>query len=201
MLAAKCRGVEVSRRFEYTPDFAQRSWQVRDVIEHVIGNHGVETRIRKGQLLGVGDLVGKAFLAKKLSRLLEHPRREVRKSDLPACRDALAVAPPESARSAAQFQEFASLIEFEMVKGPAMESVFVDAKTPVQINAGTEVRGILILTIQELRLIAIFVHFCLLWQFIYLGNGSQKNACLLKVVPMEKEVQISLMHHQRFGEG
>jgi len=40
-------------------------------------------------------------------------------------------------------------------------------------------------------LIAIGVHCRLLWQFTNLGNGSQKNVCLFKVVPMEKEDQTS----------
>jgi hypothetical protein len=34
-----------------------------------------------------------------------------------------------------------------------------------------------------------------------LGSSSHKNASPLKVVPMEKEVQASIVHHQRFGEG
>src|SRR5258708_39548336 len=33
------------------------------------------------------------------------------------------------------------------------------------------------------------------------GSGSRKNESTLKVVPMEKETQTRLVHHQRFGEG
>ncbi len=34
----------------------------------------------------------------------------------------------------------------------------------------------------------------------FLGSGSHENAGPFKVVAMEKEVQTSIMHKQRFGE-
>src|SRR5579871_1899183 len=109
--AAKGCGVEAPRWLEHAPDFGERARQVRDVIEHVISKHGVEAGVRKGQRLNIRDQISETLFAKVLTRLLQHAWREVRQSDLPACRNARPVAAPQPAWPAAHFEQFGVLVQ------------------------------------------------------------------------------------------
>src|SRR5437660_9699207 len=98
------------------------------MVEHVVSDHSIDARVRERQCLSIGKCVGKAFLAKQFACLLKHAWRKICESNLPVRRDALAIAPPEPARSTTQFQNPTSLAWLEMVKDPGVEAIGVGAK-------------------------------------------------------------------------
>ncbi len=145
-------GVERAARLEHAAHLGDGLRAVRDVIEHVVGDHGVEARIRVRDRLRV-DLLEAEFVRDLRQRpplLVQHPRREIRQRDLPARRDALAVSQPEPARARPQFENPRLRRKLVQVEHPLEPTVGIAAERRMQICPRRQPRGIFILIVLEI---------------------------------------------------
>ena len=74
---------------EHTVDFCQRFGAVGNMVEHVVGNHGVKAVVIKGDLLRINHLEIKGAQPCKVALgFFDHAGRKIRERDFPTVRDA-----------------------------------------------------------------------------------------------------------------
>src|SRR5262245_46680875 len=121
------RGVEAAIWPQYTPDLRQGLRSIRNMVEHVVGDHHIEARVGEGDRLRIDDLELKRIPAASqvAPRLRQHPWREIRERNIPLRRDAFAIVAPQSARPAAKLKDAAARGSLELIEDPRVPAVGV----------------------------------------------------------------------------
>ena len=140
-------GVERAAGFEHAMDLRHSFRQVGDVVEHVVGDDGVEGRGVKGECLGIRDLERKRSpgCGEVASHSFDHSRREVHERDLPSGGQAIEVLHPQICRPASDFEDTGGGGHIEVVEDPAEPRIHVGTEARVQLDARIEIRVVLVL--------------------------------------------------------
>ena len=87
--------VETPFRFQNTADLRECIRSVGDVIEHVIGDNGIEIATLQWDGLGINDFVLEWTLRFQIPPgSFQHPGRKIRQGDLPTGGNAVKIIPP-----------------------------------------------------------------------------------------------------------
>ena len=143
-------GEEAPARFQDACDFREGFLPVRDMIEHVMGHHGVETGVVVGDGLGVDPLEGKLVPSGQvLAGSSDHAGGEVGERDVPPGRNPVGILLPQRSGAAAQFEERAVFGQVKLVEHPRMNPLRVRAKKGVEADAGVQVARIFVLVVEQ----------------------------------------------------
>lgn len=148
MVLSSRRRKQMAACSQHALDLADRLRSVRDVIQHVIGDHRVERFVRKRDPLRVDlfELEGASSDDQIPPCRIKHPRRKIREGDVPASGDTAYVFLPQICRSATKFQKFCvgGHVE-EAVKDPVHPAIRVRAEALMERDARIEVGRIFVL--------------------------------------------------------
>ena len=141
------RGVEASIRLEDTTDLGECLGHVRQVVEHVVGDDGVEAVIHQGDRLRVDHLKAEAPgpVSQVLLGVLEHARRKVGQDNRPAIRDPAEIGRPKVGGAATQLEDLAPGWQREPLVDPTMPAKLVGAETLVDREPRVQVGRVPIL--------------------------------------------------------
>ena len=140
-----------ARRCAGHGEFLRKAFrQIRNVIQHVVGDHRVEFSIGYG--MDCASAVSKrnpwSIAPRFVRACCEHSGGDIGKRDLPAGRNAIRVFPPQITRTASHFQNPALRGQGETVEHPPQPAAGICAETTVERDARVQIRGVAVLVRQ-----------------------------------------------------